>query len=159
MQQSLHFVVIGPAVIYDLKLMQCFEVFSFTSTSYELIAFLPYLFTFPQLIRTIMYHFWTSKVILDYYSTGWFARDPAILSRVGRILLQHPDNGLARPSKIIIAEDCFKLLSFPSGRITNVLVEAVKQIYGGKMIFNSPHFNLSMHHFRIMVNSDRISVY
>lgn len=98
--------------------------------------------------------------MLDYYSlTGWFARDPAILSRVGRTLLQHPDNGLARPSKIIIAEDCFKLLSIPSGRITNVLLEAVKQIYGGKIIFYSPYLNLSMHHFKIIVNSDKISIH
>ncbi|KAL1815274.1 hypothetical protein ACET3Z_017848 [Daucus carota] len=66
----------------------------------------------------------------SFDTAGWFARDPVILSRVGSTLLQHPDNGLVRPSKIIIAEDCFKLLSIPSARITNVLVEAVKQIYG-----------------------------
>ncbi|KAL8147594.1 amidase 1-like [Apium graveolens] len=70
----------------------------------------------------------------SFDTAGWFARDPAILNRVGRTLLQHPDNGLTRPLKIIIAEDCFKLLSIPSDRITNVLVEAVKQIYGDDIL-------------------------
>ena len=95
--------------------------------------------------------------------TGWFARDPVILSRVGSTLLQHPDNGLVRPSKIIIAEDCFKLLSIPSARIKNVLVEAVKQIYGGNnysTVVPLFTYKLSTHHFKIMVNADRkISIY
>lgn len=57
-----------------------------------------------------------------------------ILNRVGRILLQLLHADPVEPSHIIIAEDCFNLLSIPSDRITTVLVNSVNKIFGGKRL-------------------------
>lgn len=58
-----------------------------------------------------------------------------ILSQVGRILLQLPDVDLARPSQIIIAEDCFQLSSIPNNRVSQVLVKSVEKLFGGQFSF------------------------
>lgn len=81
--------------------------------------------------------FYKSKFILLTPSLhpGWFARDPVILSQVGRILLQLPDVDLARPSQIIIAEDCFQLSSIPNNRVSQVLVKSVEKLFGGQFSF------------------------
>ena len=63
---------------------------------------------------------------------GWFARNPAILNRVGRVLLQLPDTGPVVPSQLIIAEDCFQISSVPSSRVKQVLVDSVEKLFGGK---------------------------
>ena len=63
---------------------------------------------------------------------GWFAWDPKILNRVGRVLLQLPDDAsLVRPSRVIFAEDCLQLSSIPSDRITQGLVKSVEKLFGG----------------------------
>ncbi|KAL3538076.1 hypothetical protein ACH5RR_001442 [Cinchona calisaya] len=67
-------------------------------------------------------------------TVGWFARDPAILKQVGQILLGLHDVSSATPSKIIIAEDCFKLLSFPHDRLTRAIVQSVEKFYGSHSI-------------------------
>ncbi|KAF8394435.1 hypothetical protein HHK36_020643 [Tetracentron sinense] len=67
-------------------------------------------------------------------TVGWFARDPAILNRVGRVLLQLPDVDPVRPSQIIIPEDCFRLLNIPSDRVTQVLIKSVEKLFGGQVI-------------------------
>lgn len=66
------------------------------------------------------------------YFSGWFARDPLILNRVGQVLLQLPHVDPVNPTNIIIAEDCFKLLSIPSDRVTNVLIKSIDKIFGGE---------------------------
>lgn len=65
---------------------------------------------------------------------GWFARDPVLLSRVGRALLQIPDAHPVRPVQLIIAEDCFQLSSIPTDRVKQVLVHSVEKLFGGKQI-------------------------
>ncbi|KAF2298323.1 hypothetical protein GH714_022213 [Hevea brasiliensis] len=65
---------------------------------------------------------------------GWFARDPVILNRVGRILLQLPDVDLVRPRQIFIAEDCFQLSSIPNNRVSQVLVKSVEKLFGGDVV-------------------------
>ncbi|KAL4637070.1 hypothetical protein ACB092_03G054300 [Castanea dentata] len=50
----------------------------------------------------------------SFDSVGWFSRDPVILNRVGRVLLQLPEVDPVIPSQIIIAEDCFQLSTIPS---------------------------------------------
>ncbi|KAK2972493.1 hypothetical protein RJ640_017665 [Escallonia rubra] len=70
----------------------------------------------------------------SFDTVGWFARDPVILNRVGQVLLQLPDVRPVRPTQVIIAEDCFKLLSIPSDRVTRVLVNAVDKIFGGNIV-------------------------
>ncbi|KAA8545097.1 hypothetical protein F0562_019881 [Nyssa sinensis] len=70
----------------------------------------------------------------SFDTVGWFARDPVILNRVGRVLLQLPVVDPVRPSHIIIPEDCFKLLSIPSDRTSKVLVKSIEKLYGGHIV-------------------------
>ncbi|KAM7481156.1 hypothetical protein LguiB_005739 [Lonicera macranthoides] len=65
---------------------------------------------------------------------GWFARDPLILNRIGQVLLQLPLVDPVTPTNIIIAEDCFKLLSIPSDRVTKVLIKSIDKIFGGHIV-------------------------
>ncbi|KAF3965994.1 hypothetical protein CMV_009864 [Castanea mollissima] len=68
------------------------------------------------------------------FSLGWFARDPVILNRVGRVLLQLPEVDPIIPSQIIIAEDCFQLSTIPSDRATEPLVKSVNKLFGGDLV-------------------------
>uniref|UniRef100_A0A9I9DA22 Amidase domain-containing protein n=1 Tax=Cucumis melo TaxID=3656 RepID=A0A9I9DA22_CUCME len=62
---------------------------------------------------------------------GWFARDSAILKRVGWLLLQEPEVEHYKPTKVFIAEDCFKLLSsITSERLTQAFVSSVEKLFG-----------------------------
>uniref|UniRef100_A0A7N0V6F9 Amidase domain-containing protein n=1 Tax=Kalanchoe fedtschenkoi TaxID=63787 RepID=A0A7N0V6F9_KALFE len=72
----------------------------------------------------------------SFDTVGWFARDPVILSRVGHVLLQEPDVKTDTPSQVIIADDCFHLLSVPSNRITRALNKSVEKLFGGQIIKN-----------------------
>ncbi|KAF2298319.1 hypothetical protein GH714_022110 [Hevea brasiliensis] len=72
-------------------------------------------------------------------AVGWFARDPVILNRVGRILLQLPDVDLVRPRQIFIAEDCFQLSSIPNNRVSQVLVKSVEKLFGRRYEFKNNH--------------------
>lgn len=67
---------------------------------------------------------------------GWFARNPTILNRVGKVLLQLPDVAPTRPTYMIIAEDCFQLSSTPYDVVTQTVIEAVTKLYGGEQIIN-----------------------
>ncbi|KAM1387277.1 hypothetical protein ACFX2F_033630 [Malus domestica] len=70
----------------------------------------------------------------SFDTVGWFARNPAILNRVGQVLLQLPDMGPVVPTQFIIAEDCFQLSSIPSNRVEQVLVDSVEKLFGGHVI-------------------------
>ncbi|CAK9328360.1 unnamed protein product [Citrullus colocynthis] len=70
----------------------------------------------------------------SFDTVGWFARDSAILERVGRLLLQEPEVERYKPTQVLIAEDCFKLSSIPSERLTQALVNSVKKLFGGHLI-------------------------
>lgn len=63
---------------------------------------------------------------------GWFARDPVILSRVGRVLLQLPEVAPIRPTRIIIADDCFQLSNIPHNLVGEIFIKAVEKLYGGE---------------------------
>ncbi|XP_042517123.1 amidase 1-like [Macadamia integrifolia] len=79
----------------------------------------------------------TSGVIPNSQSfdtVGWFARDPVILNQVGRALLQLPNVKPVQPSHIIVADDCFQLLSIPSDRVTQVLLKSIEKLFGGQII-------------------------
>ncbi|XP_073126510.1 amidase 1 isoform X4 [Henckelia pumila] len=65
----------------------------------------------------------------SFDTVGWFARDPVILSRVGKILLRLKDDDHAKLGRVIVAEDCFKLLSIPSNQLTEVLISSVQKIH------------------------------
>ncbi|KAJ9541145.1 hypothetical protein OSB04_027651 [Centaurea solstitialis] len=74
----------------------------------------------------------------SFDTVGWFSRDPGTLNRVGKILLQlpdeKPDEKQVQPSRVLVAEDCFQLLSIPSTRVTNVINASVKMLFGGQIL-------------------------
>ncbi|XP_059296588.1 amidase 1 [Lycium ferocissimum] len=70
----------------------------------------------------------------SFDTVGWFARDPLILKQVGRVLLQSPQVNTVRPTNIIVAEDCFKLLDSKSNLLIETLVNSVQKLYGSHMI-------------------------
>ncbi|GAV63177.1 Amidase domain-containing protein [Cephalotus follicularis] len=70
----------------------------------------------------------------SFDTVGWFAGDPMILNRVGRILLQLSDINPARPTQLIIAEDCFQLSSIPNDRTIDILIKSVEKLFGGHII-------------------------
>ncbi|CAA2955915.1 amidase 1 isoform X1 [Olea europaea subsp. europaea] len=70
----------------------------------------------------------------SFDTVGWFARDFVILKRVGKVLLKLRDDNPVRFSRLIIAEDCFKLSSIPSERLTEVLISSIEKLYGSQKI-------------------------
>ncbi|KAL4637078.1 hypothetical protein ACB092_03G054900 [Castanea dentata] len=73
-------------------------------------------------------------LVQSFDTVGWFARDPVILNRVGRVLLQLPDVDLVEPSRIIIAEDCFQHSDIPKDRVTQPLVKSVEKLFGSHLV-------------------------
>ncbi|XP_010549880.1 PREDICTED: amidase 1 [Tarenaya hassleriana] len=72
----------------------------------------------------------------SFDTVGWFAREPAILRRVGCVLLQLPDLNDMKPSKMIIADDCFKLSSVPPDWMIRSIVRAAEKLFGGEIVKN-----------------------
>ncbi|GMY20423.1 amidase 1-like [Fagus crenata] len=70
----------------------------------------------------------------SFDTVGWFARDPVILNRAGRVLLQLPYVDPVKPSQIIIAEDCFQLSTIPSDRLAEPLFKSVNKLFGGDLV-------------------------
>ncbi|GFP91840.1 amidase 1 [Phtheirospermum japonicum] len=68
------------------------------------------------------------------FSLGWFAREPLILKQVGKILLQLQDDIPATLGELIIAQDCFNLLSISSLGLKDILVASVEKLYGSQKI-------------------------
>jgi len=62
--------------------------------------------------------------------SGWFARDPSILRRVGHILLQAPFVVQRPPRQIIIADDCFQHINVPLDRSSQVVVKTTEKLFG-----------------------------
>ncbi|XWS57560.1 hypothetical protein CRYUN_Cryun09bG0184600 [Craigia yunnanensis] len=97
----------------------------------------------------------------SFDTVGWFARDPVILNRVGRVLLHLPDVDPIKPNQIIIPEDCFRLSSVPSDRTAQVLVKSIEKLFGGQCV---KHVILgdyvkdkvpSLQHFMVKGNEDQ----
>jgi len=62
--------------------------------------------------------------------SGWFAKDPSTLRRVGHILLQAPFAPQRYPRQIIIADDCFQHANVPLDRSSQVVVKTTEKLYG-----------------------------
>ncbi|XP_061338008.1 amidase 1-like [Gastrolobium bilobum] len=98
----------------------------------------------------------------SFDTVGWFARDPMILGRVGRVLLQLPDVAPVRPTCIIIAEDCFQLSSIPYDQLTGAVIKAIDKLYGGdvlkhKILGDYVKANVpSLKHFMSKENTDQV---
>ncbi|KAH7543088.1 amidase 1 [Ziziphus jujuba] len=78
----------------------------------------------------------------SFDTVGWFARNPVLLNKVGRVLLQLPDINPVTPAQFIIADDCFQLSTIPSSRVEEVLVKSVEKLYGSRLV---KHANLGDH--------------
>ncbi|KAF5178711.1 Glutamyl-tRNA(Gln) amidotransferase subunit A [Thalictrum thalictroides] len=70
----------------------------------------------------------------SFDTVGWFARDPVILNKVGRVLLQLSDVDAVQPSHVVIPDDCFQHLSIPSDRLTRVIIKSVEKLFGPQVI-------------------------
>ncbi|CAA0825335.1 Amidase 1 [Striga hermonthica] len=71
----------------------------------------------------------------SFDTVGWFARDPSILKQVGKILLRLQDDiPAAKLGQLIIAQDCFNLLSIPPEPFIDILVASVGKLYGSEKI-------------------------
>ncbi|KAL1204646.1 Amidase 1 [Cardamine amara subsp. amara] len=72
----------------------------------------------------------------SFDTVGWFARDTAILKRVGCVLLEQPhlDLLLLEPSKLIIADDCFELCSVPRDLMVQPLVRSLEKSFEGNTV-------------------------
>ncbi|KAK7277914.1 hypothetical protein RJT34_22933 [Clitoria ternatea] len=98
----------------------------------------------------------------SFDTVGWFARDPMVLSKVGHVLLQLPDVATVRPTRIIVAEDCFQLSSIPYDVVTQTVIKAIEKLYGGDVLkheilgdyvkANVP----SLKHFMTKENTDQV---
>ncbi|KAH7654768.1 Amidase protein [Dioscorea alata] len=75
-------------------------------------------------------------------TTGWFAKDPIILRRVGHVLLRLPYAGLCKPRRVIIADDCFQLSKIPANRIIRVVTKSTEKLFGRQVI---NHIKLADH--------------
>ena len=65
--------------------------------------------------------------------SGWFARDPNTLRRVGHVLLHLPFATQRNPRQIIVADDYFQLLKFPADRITQVVIKSAEKLFGSML--------------------------
>ncbi|RWR76662.1 amidase 1 [Cinnamomum micranthum f. kanehirae] len=70
----------------------------------------------------------------SFDTVGWFARDPTILREVGHVLLQFSEVYPVQPCCIIIADDCFSLLSIPSDRVTKPLIKSIEKLFGSEIV-------------------------
>ncbi|KAF9605500.1 hypothetical protein IFM89_017519 [Coptis chinensis] len=75
----------------------------------------------------------------SFDTVGWFARDPVILNKVGRVLLQLPYVEPVQPRHVVIPNDCFQLLSILSDRLAQIIIESVEKLYGSQVV---KHVNL-----------------
>ncbi|MFQ6028682.1 MAG: amidase [Dehalococcoidia bacterium] len=65
----------------------------------------------------------------SFDTIGWFARDIDTFARVGAVLLQS-DMAADRPSRLVVAEDAFELLSQPVADALQPLVDLIANLIG-----------------------------
>ncbi|KAK7344156.1 hypothetical protein VNO77_13474 [Canavalia gladiata] len=71
----------------------------------------------------------------SFDTVGWFATDPTILNKVGRVLIKLPRAVQpVRPTKVIVALDSFLLSSIPYHVLTRKVTKAIKKLYGENII-------------------------
>lgn len=72
-------------------------------------------------------------IVCDYTNlSGWFARDPSILHRVGHILLQLNQVEPRRTRCFIIADDLFQLSKVPKQKSIQVITRVTENLSGCK---------------------------
>jgi len=86
--------------------------------------------------------------------SGWFAKDPSILRRVGHILLQAPFVVQRSPRQIVIADDCFQHINVPLDRSSQVVVKATEKLFGSTSFFP---FNMVPPFISIIIKSSYLN--
>ena len=74
-------------------------------------------------------------MIITFYlliNTGWFARDPNVLRKVGHVLLQQPHHETKKPRRILIADDCFSLSDAQNKQLA-VVLSSIENAYGSML--------------------------
>ena len=74
-------------------------------------------------------------LIFTFYlliNTGWFARDPNVLRKVGHVLLQQPQHETKKPRHILIADDCFSLSDAQNKQLA-VVLSSIENAYGSML--------------------------
>ena len=84
------------------------------------------------ILQYYCYYYISHYVILigRYLPSGWFARDPNTLRRVGHVLLHLPFATPRNPRQIILADDYFQLQKIPVDRITQVVIKSAEKLFG-----------------------------
>ncbi|KAJ4790189.1 Glutamyl-tRNA(Gln) amidotransferase subunit A [Rhynchospora pubera] len=73
---------------------------------------------------------------------GWLARNPAVLHRVGSVLLPVTAKAIKRTRHFIFADDCFQLSNVPIQKTVNVISNSIESLSG----FQAPkHMNISQY--------------
>ncbi|XP_042444602.1 amidase 1-like isoform X1 [Zingiber officinale] len=67
-------------------------------------------------------------------TVGWFARDPITLTRVGQVLLPSSSNTTGLPTQFVVPGDCFEYLGSPSDKVSQILKNSVKKIFGSSLL-------------------------
>lgn len=71
--------------------------------------------------------------LLCGYLSGWFARDPSILHRVGHVLLQLKPVEPRRARRLIFADDLFQFSKVPTQKTLSVVSKAIENLSGCKL--------------------------
>lgn len=72
-------------------------------------------------------------VVYDNLISGFFARDPSVMHRVGHVLLNLKQVEPKRTRRCIIADDLFQLSKAPKQNILSVVCKVIKDLKGCKL--------------------------
>ena len=91
---------------------------------------------FFNLFRTSICIFLFTILLLHHFCnlSGWFARDPSILHRVGHILLQINPVQPRRVRRLMIADDLFQLSKVPKQKTVHVVNKVAENLSGCKLL-------------------------
>ena len=81
-------------------------------------------------------------LIESLHVSGWFARDPAILHRVGNILLPLKQVEPRRTRCFIIADDLFQLSKVPKQKTVQVVSKVTDNLSGCKFRISSVSYRI-----------------
>lgn len=104
-------------------------------------------------IKSVVYSY-DGKLAIPF--SGWLARDPSVLHRVGHVLLQIPSVESKRTRCFVIADDLFQLCKVPKQKTVYVVAKVIEKLSGCKLLFTfsfppNLYHNSSMHTFECLM--------
>ncbi|KAF6148734.1 hypothetical protein GIB67_019342 [Kingdonia uniflora] len=86
-----------------------------------------------QSLDTVVCHLLMESPFIPFSNlSGWFARDPSVLHRVGHVLLQASPVERRRTRQFIVADDCFQFSKVPKQKSIYVVSKATENLSGYK---------------------------